>query len=374
MKNKILAILILCSIQVLVEARVRSSKQFQDWYPEYAQIFTRIRDDNCSTEFQNYLEGKSDISIKELKSQGGSEHSRFVHPVILCILDNTNEYIKAALSSAQVILGLTPTILAIMGPSSEEFGVLSVIGARPILAFLLAIGAPAVFSSRAYEMVKPQDILRRRQDAFLPHNSTHNWGRKALVFFEYLAVLTALANVGVVSYELGIRTANPISGNFVFFPAVWVAMALPIHLVSIGLVRLNAKRKSKYSDSRGFWARELCLSEQPKFKAVYRKETKFFVAGSWTHSTFIVLQLVYGTIVFSSMQFIGQGDAAGVLGRYMGSVLVCRMVLMQELAFLSKGYEGPYVKNQSEGSVSNEYDDGKDSSARLTLFEGAVKP
>lgn len=53
-----------------------------------------------------------------------------------CILDNTGEYVKSVMATAQVLLGVTPTILSILGPSTEELAMLGVVARRPLLAFI----------------------------------------------------------------------------------------------------------------------------------------------------------------------------------------------------------------------------------------------
>lgn len=340
-------LLLLLSLLALAQARYRSTRQFQDWYPEYAAIFTRIRDENCSVEFQNYLAGTSDRTVAQVEHEGGSAHTLLVHPVMLCMLDHTNEYVKAAMSSAQVILGFTPTILGLVGPSSEEFAALSVVGGRPLLAALLAVAAPSVFATRAFEPVEPRDVLAARPGGYFSACRAR-WQRAAVVLAEYLLALAALANVGLVSYDAGVRTANPIAGNFVFFPAVWAAGAAVIHAVAVVLVRLKTPFVER--GSLGFWARELSLSHRPPPAVVgwAGKESKRFVFGAWVHSIFIVGHLLFGTVVFSSLQFVGQSDAISVLGRYVASVIVCRMILMYELAFLKKEYRDLGVVEKDE--------------------------
>ena len=41
---------------------------------------------------------------------------------------------------------------------------------------------------------------------------------------------------------------------------------------------------------------------------------------------------IFGTLVFSSTLFIGTLDALGVIARYLASALVCRIILLVELA------------------------------------------
>lgn len=49
------------------------------------------------------------------------------------------------MASAQVRLSPTPTMLAVLGPSTEETSVLFLVGMRPLLALCLAAGCSAVF-------------------------------------------------------------------------------------------------------------------------------------------------------------------------------------------------------------------------------------
>ena len=51
---------------------------------------------------------------------GGDRASALTQPVIQCLLDHTTDYVKSAMLSAQVLLGVTPTILAILSSSYKE--------------------------------------------------------------------------------------------------------------------------------------------------------------------------------------------------------------------------------------------------------------
>jgi hypothetical protein len=62
------------------------------------------------------------------------------------------------MAGAQVLLGLTPTILATLGRSTEETSTLSVTGKRPFLALFLAAGSPATAQMRAFDFKDPLTI------------------------------------------------------------------------------------------------------------------------------------------------------------------------------------------------------------------------
>lgn len=61
-------------------------------------------------------------------------------------------------------------------------------------------------------------------------------------------------------------------------------------------------------------------------------ERHTFVGLAWLLSAVVICHISFGTIVLSILMFIGPKDALSVAGRYMFSVLVCRIVLMYEIA------------------------------------------
>jgi hypothetical protein len=67
------------------------------------------------------------------------------------------------MASAGVLLGLTPTILAAVGSSTDETAVLFTLSKRPLLAIFLAGGSPAVFPMRSFEYQDPIKLLRERR-------------------------------------------------------------------------------------------------------------------------------------------------------------------------------------------------------------------
>jgi hypothetical protein len=94
----------------------RAKNQFRSWYPQYCFIFQNITTQDCNEYYQSYLYGTKD-NITAQWSTGGDEHTLLIEPLINCILTNTSAYIQYQLQTAQIILGLTPTILAILGSS-----------------------------------------------------------------------------------------------------------------------------------------------------------------------------------------------------------------------------------------------------------------
>lgn len=187
--------------------------QFTEWYGQYGFVFAKALRQNCTQEYQNYLYGVgttfhaewdgydepiieygagSNVSIDY--SQGGDGASSITQPLILCILSNTSDYIKSSMASAQVLLGLTPTILALLGPSPMELSLLTVIAKRPLLALLLALACPSVYLGRAFDSTPPLDVLKERPGR-RPQWRPKGAKRFGLVIAQYLLALGSLSNV-----------------------------------------------------------------------------------------------------------------------------------------------------------------------------------
>jgi hypothetical protein len=113
---------------------------------------------HCSSQLDNFRQGNASSSPLNFLG-GGDEPSRLIQPLMLCILDNTPEYIKVAMSASQVLLGVTTNILSILGASVEKSAPLFIVRRRPVLAWLLALGSPSVYFNRAFEYRSPFKIL-----------------------------------------------------------------------------------------------------------------------------------------------------------------------------------------------------------------------
>jgi hypothetical protein len=81
---------------------------------------------------------------------------------------------------------------------------------------------------------------------------------------------------------------------------------------------------------------------------VQRREGKVFLVAAWLLSVCTVAHIISGTLIFSSMKFIGAWDALSILGRYMVSVLSCRVVLVYELSVLRNLHAGALQLERKE--------------------------
>ena len=103
------------------------------------------------------------------------------------MLANLSAAYLANYQAASVIMGLTPTILASLGPSVPETSLLS--AHRPLLSFLISLGAPAVYPARVFEFNDPYWVLRHKEHLLrLPL-----WGTRSAIICSVLEYVFALA-------------------------------------------------------------------------------------------------------------------------------------------------------------------------------------
>ncbi|KAK3367707.1 hypothetical protein B0H63DRAFT_529415 [Podospora didyma] len=109
------------------------------------------------------------------------------------------------MSTAQVALGITQTILALLGPSADGTAMLANIARRPFLAFLLAAGSPSVY-------------------------------------FKYLLAITAVVNIVIMNWELGFKTVCIFWSHSVIGPSLWAVGAILTDLLSNVSLSLQMRR------------------------------------------------------------------------------------------------------------------------------------
>ncbi|KAI0547950.1 hypothetical protein F4679DRAFT_586060 [Xylaria curta] len=250
------------------------------------------------------------------------------------------------MAAAAVVLGLLPTTLSLAGCSTAEIGLLAL--RRPILALLLATGAPSVSPIRAFEYREPFHMLRGGIVGFKAIFKLHESWAMALVFLQYFLVLGATANLIQVSWELGSQTVISFSSDSSYHPLLWYLFTLVIHTFGTLTVYL---RVSLRFDSNpllpatdwkvrplvyGIWAKvcqEFKLSgHQSVVELRLRKEMTLFFLFSWITSTGTIVHIIYGTIIFSGTLFIGTQDALLIVFRYFLSTVICRIILMMEIS------------------------------------------
>lgn len=379
--------------------RGTNTNQFREWYPQHGHIFEALKQKYCMTQYRQYLTGNTSAVERDILGGGGA-NSVLTQPVIQCILNNTSEYVKNGMTAAQVLLGVMPTVLAVMGPSTEEMSMLANVARRPLLALMLAAGSPSVYFSRAFEYHDPAQILHDHPSR-LPQWRPSMWYYKlSISMAEYIIALAAIANIATLNWELGVKATCTLWTNRTFGPTIWALLGLVVHIFGTIGLRLRVcgwrgpkkevleavkrkkeavKRKeeaAKRKEESAFHIRERLApaggwissiprrllgllktepipsaSEGYDVRIVTFQESKLFLVAAWVGSMATVLHIIFGTLIFSSTIFVGVEDALSIVGRYMASVSICRIILMYELAGLRESVESILLLSRRDTKV-----------------------
>ncbi|KAL2004901.1 hypothetical protein VTN00DRAFT_3174 [Thermoascus crustaceus] len=153
------------------------------------------------------------------------------------MLNHLREDIKARMSSASVLLGLTPGLLASLAPRVAEISVLSV--ERPILTLLLSFGSAAVYPTRVLHYEDVIEMLKETTLKETTESPSFEWvqgpfQREAFISgAEYLLASLAVVNVIYTSFELGVRTIISFNCVSSVFPLVWTLLPIFVHLPAV---------------------------------------------------------------------------------------------------------------------------------------------
>ncbi|KAF2733395.1 hypothetical protein EJ04DRAFT_553426 [Polyplosphaeria fusca] len=215
------------------------------------QTWACILHQNCSTEYNNYLKRNdthwyygwpvySKISL-------ASQNYAYYGPLLNCILDYTSELTKAEMAAAGILLGLTPTILALAGSNLEETALLAC--KRPLLVLLKGIGSPAVSVLRTFEYGDVTRKLegRRVKRGLAVRKEKSSYGpmlRLLIVTVEYAMGAAAIANCVLASYELGIKSIVIWAEDRWYHPLIWSTLGPgAVHLLGVWSLRLEMQVK-----------------------------------------------------------------------------------------------------------------------------------
>lgn len=243
-----------------------------------------------------------------------------------------------------------------MGPRVAEISLLST--HRPFLSFLLSVGAPGVWPTRVFLYDDPAKCLRRGLFSLTPQSTARSRWISAT---QYILAVGAIVNLLQTAIMLGRLTVISWSCNFDYGPLAWSLIPLAIHGIAavsynieiartVRRVRVqssseqSAEPSSKvlvtFLEKRAnmkWWEKEFSLcANQPHGLEALLKQKKMYplaVLLNCVASLMAFFHLLLGTMLFSSMVFIAVWDIMNsVLWRYLLSTVVCRLILLVELA------------------------------------------
>ena len=125
-----------------VQAHLRGSTRFTEFFPLLRPKLTNISTNTCASSLSFYLETQDRLAC--------DAHTN-------CILSNMVQLDQIDMTNAGILLGLLPIFVATFGPTIAEIALLS--SHRPLLSFLLSVGVPAIFIIRPMAYADPLELL-----------------------------------------------------------------------------------------------------------------------------------------------------------------------------------------------------------------------
>lgn len=253
------------------------------------------------------------------------------------------------MASASVLLGLTPSILASVGPTFAEISMLT--HRRPFLAFLISLGSPAIYPSRFATYEDPFEVYQPHVGALsIPPIGRPYSG--IISACQYLLAAGAALNVWKLSYDLGIQSVISWWCTFGFAPLFWTSLNVGIYFLAVLALRIRMASRHSPRDqylelvqpelkTTVIWGYLKSAAGQEVHLSANDTESReaqdnsvlssIAVALSIAAGWLAVLHIAFGTAVFSGLLFINIRFGVLVFVRYLASVTVCRMILSFEI-------------------------------------------
>lgn len=325
------------AILILPTYAAAEFQRFASWFPRYGSALTNLTDGDCSAEYSIYTTDALQNATTFPKLESWDVDSA-ASPLIDCLLENTPEIYKSAMASSQVMLGLMPTILVSVGPSIYETSILFSYGQRNLLGFLILLGSPSVlFDNTVGFRQQVTDILSSRDNISMSLLLNPNW---YILLMEYTLALAAIANVGEVCYEIGTRSVTSVAQDAPYLAAIWIFVGVVTHLLGASIFAMIKKRPDAqnvrlFLPTFNLW--EWTRNQFWPMKQAKRIQLEFLPCSllemmlSWLTSIIGTVNLIFGTLVFSSLMFISIRDCLFIVLRFMASAIVCRAIARYEI-------------------------------------------
>lgn len=86
-------------LTVHIHFAVAGPKKFEQWYPQFGEIFATLLQQNCSSQFDAYLAGKKNLTDLDWLI-GQTKKVVLVQPVIECLLGSASSFVQFNMQSA----------------------------------------------------------------------------------------------------------------------------------------------------------------------------------------------------------------------------------------------------------------------------------
>lgn len=360
--------------------------KFEEWYPDFRANLEEISTTVCNLSLAAY---RGDPEARQ--KLGPVRNYCFTHSN--CIVASLRENVKASFAGTSILLGLAPTTLSVLGPSVGEMALLSI--HRPFLTLLLSLGAPAIFPGRFLQWDDPLKANEPAVGAFIvrPFFGWKKWavlifqyaaaggalanilqaawriGTRSVVYWScstsYWPLVWVLMSLiihlcAILSLRTGIQKKQEFGsgvpssagagdvegGNKTFGTNQWgnqVHHAGPPGYNNVSVDDGSAGGNAVYTAKKPLLERipllwifksEFTLSSNSEWQVSDLYDIRLGplpVVLQYAGAFLSVLYLVFGTILFSSLTFIGLGQAVELILRFVASATLCRLLVQFEV-------------------------------------------
>ena len=219
-------------------------------------------------------------------------------------------------------------MLSLTGNAPAEIALLAFSG-RPLLSFLLNAGAPVIAVTGIFRYQYPLEVLKG-PDSKCPFPTISGAKSVIIAIGEYLLAAAAAVNVALLASDISTKAVHVPNCGRTWYAFLWMYLCLLLH--PLGLIVFWSRVSIKRSEAN-FWIKheaKFCASHTGISYAL-KDESYISLFLEWGLSHGAILQIIFGTLVLSSSTLIDTSDAFTIVGRYAGSAILCRLILMYEL-------------------------------------------
>ena len=294
--------------------------RFMQYLPNSGELIIPQVGNQCNTQIDDY---------QNIHDHSGTQITRdLCRSALNCILDSLDSTTAYNLQAGNVLLGITPTMLSLLGNAPAEVSLLAFSG-RPLLAFLLNVGAPVISVTGTFKYQHPLEVLTVARGKSLFPVIT---GAKSVIIaiVEYILAAAAAVNVALLAYDISSKAVYVPNCGRTWYAFLWMYLCLALY--PLGLAAFWSRVSIKRSKP-GFWVNketQHCASHSG-ISYVLKEESYLSLFLEWVLSHGAIIQIIFGTLVLSATTLISTRDAFMIAGRYAASAILCRLILMVEL-------------------------------------------
>lgn len=359
--------------------------KLQRWFPDDSDYWINAAS-KCEAEISAYLiNNRTDVCPTPCSCAAD------------CILNDIPGTLESNYASAQVVLGLVPAVLLLIGPSIAEVAAIST--RRPLLAVLIALGCPTSYLVRVFRRVDIREPLMPTDRSIIgttlgeyltkrtsgsatlvdANGMTKRCHRQVTVHIVdiamYALALLAIANGVQISIYTDLRTISGWRCGALFMPMVWFLMSVVEHgwgMIAVRVHRwpdrqnagactgpepvnahtspsgsnvsvpnLDSQSRAalqshlKLCDTQQYlsWIRSLLVSDLYT-QLLIAKPTLWAEFIFWIAQASALVHMIFGIFELSSLVFISALESVQVFARFALSIALCQIVVQVELAII----------------------------------------